>query len=138
MSANQAGATLTDPIRASHVPHHELELLDAKVTREGGELRLLSGSDYGLVTSVMHSQVAPGSGPRRHRHPHAEIFVLHEGQGRYEVEGANVDARAGDMVIVPPDAWHTFVNTGPGMLRQTAIHQNPRAATDFEDGTHRE
>jgi hypothetical protein len=45
------------------------------------------------------------------------------------------DAQAGDMVIVPPDAWHTFVNTGPGTLRQTAIHQNPRAVSDFEDGT---
>jgi mannose-6-phosphate isomerase-like protein (cupin superfamily) len=39
------------------------------------------------------------------------------------------------MVIVPPDAWHTFTNTGDTLLRQTAIHQNPRAVTDFEDGT---
>jgi hypothetical protein len=46
-----------------------------------------------------------------------EIFVLHDGQTRYEVEGTNLDAHAADMVIVPPDAWHTFVNTGPGMLR---------------------
>ena len=137
MSAKQAGATLTDPIRASHVPHDELELLDGKVTQEGGELRLLSGSDYGLVTSVMHSQVAPGSGPKRHRHPHAEIFVLHDGQGRYEVEGTSIDARAGDMVIVPPDAWHSFVNTGSDFLRHTAIHQNPRAVSEFEDGTQR-
>ncbi|MEX2135512.1 MAG: cupin domain-containing protein [Chloroflexota bacterium] len=128
---------MTDPIRARHVPHLELELLGEKVTHEGGELRLLSGSDYGLVTSVMHAQVAPGSGPRRHRHPHAEIFVLHDGQGRYEVEGTNIDAQAGDMVIVLPDAWHSFVNTGSDFLRQTAIHQNPRAVSTFEDGTQR-
>ena len=37
------------------------------------------------------------------------------------------------MVIVPPDAWHSFTNTGDTLLRQTAIHQNPRAATEFED-----
>jgi quercetin dioxygenase-like cupin family protein len=129
---------LTDPIRARHIPNVELELIADKVTNDGGELRILQGSDYGLVTSVMYSRVVPGSGPRRHRHPHAEIFVLHDGQARYEVEGTHLDAQAGDMVIVPPDAWHTFVNTGTGMLRQTAIHQNPRAATDFEDGTHRE
>jgi quercetin dioxygenase-like cupin family protein len=86
----------------------------------------------------MHSQVAPGSGPRRHRHPHAEIFVLFDGQARYEVEGTHLDAQAGDMVIVPPDAWHSFVNTGPEFLRQTAIRQSPRAVSDFEDGTHRE
>jgi quercetin dioxygenase-like cupin family protein len=82
------------------LPDADLDLFGDKVTHEGGELRLLSGSGYG--TSVMHSQVAPGSGPRRHRHPHAEIFVLHNGQARYEVEGAHLDAQAGDMVIVPP------------------------------------
>ncbi|MEX0626030.1 MAG: cupin domain-containing protein, partial [Chloroflexota bacterium] len=60
-----------------------------------------------------------------------------DGQGRYEVEGTNIDAQAGDMVIVLPDAWHSFVNTGSDFLRQTAIHQNPRAVSTFEDGTQR-
>jgi quercetin dioxygenase-like cupin family protein len=129
---------MTEPMRAEHISHADLEQLGEKVTREGGDLRLLSGSDHGLVTSVMHAQVAPGSGPRRHRHPHAEIFVLHDGQARYEVEGTAFDAEAGDMVIVPPDMWHTFTNTGSSMLRQTAIHENPRAATFFEDGSRRD
>jgi quercetin dioxygenase-like cupin family protein len=130
--------TVTEPIRAHHIHKSELELIGERVTQDGGELRLLSGSDHGLVTSVMHARVAPGSGPRRHRHPHAEVFVLHEGQGRYQVEDTVFDAAAGDMVIVPPDAWHTFVNTGAEPLRQTAIHQNPRAVTVFEDGSRRD
>jgi quercetin dioxygenase-like cupin family protein len=129
---------LSDPIQARHIPHADLELIAGKVTAEGGELLQLSGSDYGLATSLMHSQVAPGSGPSRHRHPHAEIFVLHDGQGRYEVEGTHIDAQAGDIVIVPPDVWHSFVNTGSEPLRQTAIHENPRAVTLFEDGTRRD
>jgi quercetin dioxygenase-like cupin family protein len=137
-SAAQPGVTVTDPIRARHLPHAELELVHGRVTADGGELRQLSGSDYGLVTSVMHSQIVPGSGPKRHRHPHAEIFVLHDGQARYEIEGTHLDAQAGDMVIVPPDAWHSFVNTGTAMLRQTAIHENPRAVSLFEDGTRRD
>jgi len=132
------GMTLTDPIEARVVRHPELELLAGKVTNEGGELRQLSGSDYGLAASIMVAEVAPGSGPRRHRHPHAEILVLHDGQGRFEVEGAEFDAEAGDAVIIPPDAWHSFRNTGAGMLRQTAFHQNPRAVTLFEDGSRRE
>jgi quercetin dioxygenase-like cupin family protein len=129
---------MTEPVPARHVPRAELELLSGPVTNEGGELRLLSGSDHGLATSVMHSQVAPGSGPRRHQHPHAEIIVLHSGQGRFEVGGTQLDAVAGDMLIVPPDAWHAFVNTGTDFLRLTAIHENPRAVTDFEDGTRRD
>jgi quercetin dioxygenase-like cupin family protein len=86
----------------------------------------------------MDARIAPGSGARRHRHPHAEIFVLHDGQGQYEVEGTYFEAEAGDMVIVPPDAWHSFTNTGSGPLRQTAIHQSPRAVTRFADGTGRD
>jgi mannose-6-phosphate isomerase-like protein (cupin superfamily) len=127
-----------DAIQARVIRHADLELLGGKVNAGGGELRQLSGSDYGLTTSVMHAQVAPGNGPRRHRHPHAEIFVLHDGRGRFEVEGTHFDAEAGDVVIVPPDVWHSFVNTGSGPLRQTAIHENPRAVTLFEDGTRRD
>jgi quercetin dioxygenase-like cupin family protein len=129
---------LSELIRARHVPHADLELLRGAVSDAGGELRQLSGADYGLITSIMHSQVAPGSGPRRHRHPHAEIFVLHDGQGRFEVDGTHFDAEAGDIVIIPPDAWHTFINTGNSMLRHTAIHQNPRAVTEFDDGSRRD
>jgi quercetin dioxygenase-like cupin family protein len=129
---------LSDPIPARHVPHADLELLRGPVTDDGGELRQLSGSDYGLITSIMLGQVLPGGGARRHRHPHAEIFVLHDGQGRYEVDGAHFDADAGDIVIIPPEAWHTFTNTGTSTLRQTAIHQNPRAVSVYEDGSRRD
>lgn len=123
---------------ARHVRHADLELLRGPVTDAGGELRVLHGSDYGLVTSIMMGQVVPGGGPRRHRHPHAEVFVLHEGQGRYEVDGTTFEAEAGDVVIVPPDAWHTFRNSGTSTLQHTAFHQNPRAVTDYEDGSRRE
>ncbi len=129
---------MSEAIQARVVRHADLELLGGNVNADGGELRQLSGSDYGLTTSVMHAQVAPRSGPRRHRHPHAEIFVLHDGQGRFEIEGTHFDAQAGDVVIVPPDVWHSFVNTGSEPLRQTAIHENPRAVTLFEDGTRRD
>lgn len=124
-------------MKPRHVPHATLELIPGPVTAAGGELRQLSGSEHGLVTSVMYAQIVPGSGPRRHRHPHAEIFVVHDGQGRYEVEDEYFDAAAGDMVIVPPDAWHSFTNTGESLLRHTAIHENPDPLTVFEDGTRR-
>jgi mannose-6-phosphate isomerase-like protein (cupin superfamily) len=128
---------LSDGIRAQHIRHADLELLRGPVTDAGGELRVLTGMDYGLVTSIMTSRVVPGGGPRRHRHPHAEVFVVQEGQGRYEVEDFTFDAEPGDLLIVPPNAWHSFRNTGTATLRLTAIHQNPRAETEFEDGSRR-
>jgi quercetin dioxygenase-like cupin family protein len=129
---------MPEPVLLRHVRHADLELLQGKVTSDGGDLRLLSGSDHGLRTSVMRSQVAPGSGPRPHRHPHAEVFVVDDGQGRFEVEGVSIDAEAGDMIIIPTDAVHVFRNTGTTMLRLTAIHENARAVTLFVDGTRRE
>jgi quercetin dioxygenase-like cupin family protein len=130
-------SAVSEPIRARHVRHADLQLLRGPVTDAGGELRVFTGSEYGLITSIMVSRVVPGGGPRRHRHPHAEIFVIEEGQGRYEVEGSIFDAEAGDLLIVPPDAWHSFTNTGTSTMRLTAVHQNPRAETEFEDGSRR-
>ena len=105
-----------------------------KVVDEGGELRVLVGSEHGLRISVMQSVVVPGSGPRRHRHPHAEIFVLEAGSGLFEVDGETFEAESGDILIIPPGAWHGFRNLGTDSLRLVAIHENPRAATEWEDG----
>jgi quercetin dioxygenase-like cupin family protein len=86
---------MPEPVLLRHVRHSELELLPGKVIDEGGDLRVLSGSDFGLRTSVMRSLVAPGSGPRPHHHPHAEVFVVDDGQGRFDVDGVGIDVEAG-------------------------------------------
>jgi mannose-6-phosphate isomerase-like protein (cupin superfamily) len=61
-----------------------------------------------------------------------------DGQGRFDVDGVGIDAEAGDMIIIPTDALHTFTNTGNTMLRLTPIHENARAVTLFADGTRRD
>jgi len=126
---------MSDHPAPTHVPRSALELLDAKVTRDGGSLRYLEGGRYGLVTSVFESEIVPGSGPRPHTHTYAEIFVLHEGQGRYFVDEESFDAEAGDIVIIPPETQHHFINTGSGPLRHTAVHEAPAQAATFIDGS---
>jgi Thermophilic glucose-6-phosphate isomerase and related metalloenzymes len=116
---------------ARHVRGSELDLLANTVTQDGGAVRYLEGARHGLKTSAYHSQVVPGSGPREHTHPYAEVFVLHDGGARYFVGNDAFDAVAGDMVIVPAGMAHRFVNTGAGMLRQTAIHEAPVHAATY-------
>jgi quercetin dioxygenase-like cupin family protein len=49
--------------------------------------------------------------------------------------GRPFEAEAGDVLIISAGAWHSFVATGDGPLRNTAIHENSRIVTEWEDGT---
>ena len=116
---------MTDRPKALRVSLSELELLDIKVTRDGGAVRYLEGARYGIGTSIFQSEIVPGSGPPAHSHPYTELFVVHAGHGRFEVDDVTIEAEAGDIVIVPSGAWHAFESLGEGPLRQTAIHEAP-------------
>jgi len=121
-------------VKARHIRHADLPPFGRRFDPASYDLRGLAGSDHGLATSVVHATIAPGRGPMRHRHPHAEIFAIHAGTGRFEVDGDTFEAEAGDVLIIPPGAWHAFVATGTEPLRNTAIHENPRLVTEWDDG----
>jgi quercetin dioxygenase-like cupin family protein len=109
--------------RGVRIPLSELQLLGLKVTRDGGALYLLEGARYGIQTSLYRAEIVPGSGPVPHVHPYLEIFVIEAGHGRYQVGDDEIDASAGDIVLVPPNMPHGFVNTGEARLRHVAIHE---------------
>ncbi|MFL5592144.1 MAG: cupin domain-containing protein [Ktedonobacteraceae bacterium] len=64
----------------------------------------------------------PGEGVRLHQHPYQEIFIIQEGTATYVVGTTTLEARAGQIIIVPADTPHKFVNRGEGKLRQVDIH----------------
>ena len=64
----------------------------------------------------------PGEGPELHRHPYAEVFVVHSGQALFQLDGATLTAAAGDIVIAPVGAAHRFTNAGSSELSMTCIH----------------
>jgi mannose-6-phosphate isomerase-like protein (cupin superfamily) len=114
-----------------------LELLDRKVTRDGGALRYLEGDRYDIRSSIYRSIVVAGSGPVPHTHPYDEIFVIEAGQARFDVAGQSIDAVAGDIVIVPAGEVHGFQNTGTGVLRHTAFHDGAGQAVSLPQGDER-
>jgi mannose-6-phosphate isomerase-like protein (cupin superfamily) len=77
--------------------------------------------------SFIWVEVGPGEGPRLHRHPYAETFIVLEGTATYRVGDEVIQATAGDIVVGPANVPHAFTNTGSGILRQIDIH----AAADF-------
>ncbi len=74
---------------------------------------------------------APGSGPRLHRHPYAEVFVVQEGCATFTVDGTRIEAVAGQVVVVQPGEAHTFVNSGDGPLKQLDIHATDHFITEW-------
>jgi quercetin dioxygenase-like cupin family protein len=94
----------------------------------------LVGADHGLEVSVLFVDAPPGGGPALHRHPYAELFIVLDGEARFTVEGAQIDARAGDVVVAEAGEAHAFVNTGAAPLRQVDIHLSATFETEWLEG----
>ena len=73
----------------------------------------------------------PGSAPKLHRHPHEELFVMQEGSATFTAADEKIEAKDGQVVVVPAGVAHKFVNSGSGSLRQIDIHASDRFVTEW-------
>ena len=109
------------------VPFDELEHSAHSHEFEGGD-----HDDVPFSVILVHS--APGVGPKVHRHPYPEVFIVHEGRATFRLGDESVVVAAGHIVFGPPDVPHGFTNTGESELRLTAIHGAPRFRTEWLEG----
>jgi quercetin dioxygenase-like cupin family protein len=94
--------------------------------------RTFLGRDHGEVPVSFFIQASQrGHGPGPHRHPYAEVFVLHEGSGDFLAGDETISASGGSVVVVPPNELHGFTATSDGPLRMTCIHTNAEMITDW-------
>jgi quercetin dioxygenase-like cupin family protein len=91
----------------------------------------LQGRHLGAGVSIIVVDAPPGSGPRLHRHPYEETFIVQEGQARFTVGEEEIEARAGQILVVPAGTPHRLVNTGTTVLRQVNIHPVARMQTQW-------
>jgi quercetin dioxygenase-like cupin family protein len=81
------------------------------------------GAEHGEVPfSIILVHAPPGAGPRLHRHPYPEVFVVESGEARFQLGDDTMVVRGGQVVVGPANVPHGFTNTGTGPLRLTAIH----------------
>ena len=73
----------------------------------------------------------PGSGPALHTHPYEEVIVVIEGQVSAVVGDCAMTATGGQIVVVPANTPHSFVNSGTGRLLQVDIHASPTFVTTW-------
>jgi mannose-6-phosphate isomerase-like protein (cupin superfamily) len=93
------------------------------------------GAEHGDVPfSVILVHSRPGVGPKLHRHPYAEVFVVESGEATFQIGADTVVVEGGHVVVSPPGEAHGFTNTGSGELRLTAIHGAGRFTTEWLAG----
>ena len=90
--------------------------------REGANIK---GADHGASISLILDESEPGQGPRLHRHPYDETWVVQEGNLTFQYGDERLALGAGDIVIVPPGVPHKFTNDGPDRSKLVCIHASP-------------
>ena len=90
------------------------------------------GGALGTGICVIANRIdGAGGGPRLHRHPYAETFVVRSGTGRFTLGDRQIELGAGHILVVPPDTPHKFSNVGPEPLETIDIHENGAFITEW-------
>jgi mannose-6-phosphate isomerase-like protein (cupin superfamily) len=90
------------------------------------------GHHYGDTSvSFILVDAPPGSGPKLHRHPYEEVYVVQEGSVTFTAGDDVIEASGGQVVVVPAGVAHKFVNSGTGRFRQVDIHASERFITEW-------
>ena len=98
------------------------------------ETRRFEGEGHQSGVSFFYVCGPPGSGPSLHRHPYDETFIVESGHALFTVDGEEIQATGGDVVVAPANAPHKFVNDGFETLHLIGIHSAPRIEQeDLED-----
>nr|WP_316657153.1 cupin domain-containing protein [uncultured Gellertiella sp.] len=85
------------------------------------------GRVFGTGASVMFFTTDKvGHGPKLHRHPYDEIFIVRLGRARFTVGERTIEAGEGQIVFGPACVPHAYENLGPGRLEMTDIHVTDR------------
>jgi mannose-6-phosphate isomerase-like protein (cupin superfamily) len=83
------------------------------------------------AVSFIWVDMPPGGAIRLHKHPYEEIFIIQEGTATFTVDSVTLEARAGQIMIVPAEVPHKFMNLSDKQLKQIDIHINKQFITDW-------
>lgn len=96
----------------------------------GKELAVFNGFENNANVSFFLCDFSPGIGPKKHRHPYEETFIVLEGEMEAIVEGKTYTVKEGNIMVVPAGKWHEFTNKTDKKIKTVNIH--PVAVMDTE------
>ncbi|TKT77347.1 cupin domain-containing protein [Aquamicrobium sp. LC103] len=86
---------------------------------------------HGAGLCLIFNMTVPGRGPRLHRHPYPETFIVRSGRALFTVGDEEIEASAGQIVIVPAHTPHKFKSLGPDLMTSTHIHESGSFDTEW-------
>jgi|SRR5215204_4036441 len=87
---------------------------------------------YDAKVSFFLTNAPPDTGPGgAAQAPYEEVFVMQEGEVTFTVGDDIIEAKGGQIVVVPAGVPLKFVNSGAGRARHIDIHTRSRMVTDW-------
>lgn len=107
-------------------------ILDRDELPQDGNTYEFEGIRYqNTEVSFIWVDMPPGGMIRLHKHPYKEIFVIQEGIATFTVGSDTLEANAGQIIIVPAEMPHKFMNLSDRQLKQIDIHVNRQFITEW-------
>ena len=106
-------------------------LIDLAEPGYGDNANEVQGHNHNATVSIIVIDAPPGSGPKLHRHPYEEVFVIQQGSVTFTAGDETIEATGGQVVVVPAGVAHKFTNSGTGRLRQVDVHASERFVTEW-------
>jgi quercetin dioxygenase-like cupin family protein len=108
-----------------------VSIIDLTDPGYGEDANEVQGHNHNAAVSVIVVDAPPGGGPKLHRHPYEEVFVIQEGSVTFTAGGETIEAIGGQVVVVSAGVAHKFTNSGTGRLRQVDIHASDKFVTEW-------
>ena len=109
-----------------------MNVLDINTLKPPGQdVATFQGVKHGANVSFFIVHFSPGKGPRKHRHPYEETFILLEGEIEAIVDDQKETLRENSIVVIPAGAWHEFKSCSEKQVFMVNIHPAPEMITEW-------
>ena len=109
-----------------------MKIIDVdRLKASGGEVAIFHGFEQGANVSLFIVHFSPGNGPKKHRHPYEEIFLLLDGEIEATIDGQPQTIGKDQIAVVPAGTWHEFKVCSEGPVAMVNIHPVPKMITEW-------
>jgi quercetin dioxygenase-like cupin family protein len=109
-----------------------MKIIDIKsLMPSGQEVATFQGIKHGANVSFFIVRFSPGKGPKKHRHPYEETFIILDGEIEAIVDDETKTLRENNIVIIPAGTWHEFKNRTDSQVFMINLHPVPEMVTEW-------